>query len=211
MQDFPSNSQKAKATEPEKIEPVTTAKTTGRRRRGLGRQFKDTFFDGTGKGAMNYAVQERILPTIRELMHDAVTDVVDHLFFGDRHNGRRSRPASHSAPWGTPVPGNVDYTGKSKSSPQQTRTLSSQARARHDFGEIVIPSKVEANDVIDNMYELLSRQGMVSVADLFALTGIRPDHTDMKWGWTSLRGTRPVHVRKLDGYILDLPEPEELR
>lgn len=210
MQDFPSNSQKAKATEPEEIKPVTSAKTTGRRRRGLGRQFKDTFFDGTGKGALLHVVHERVLPSIRELMHDAVTDGVDYLFFGER-NGRPRRPGVYSSVWGSDnVPGKVDYTKPSKAS-SSARTLSTQARARHDFAEIVIASKAEANDVLDNMYELLSRQGMVSVADLFALTGIRPDHTDMKWGWTSLRGSRPVGVKKLGGYILDLPEPEELR
>jgi hypothetical protein len=63
--------------------------------------------------------------------------------------------------------------------------------------------------VLDQMYEILFKDGMVTVAELYELTGIEPSHTDMKWGWTSLTGSRPVSQR--DGrYLLSLPRPEAL-
>jgi hypothetical protein len=57
---------------------------------------------------------------------------------------------------------------------------------------------------------VLAMYGQVTVAQLYALTGIRAEHTDNKWGWTNLKGAQAVRLR--DGrYLLDLPRPEELR
>lgn len=208
MQDFPPNSRKAKETEPrEQIKPVTTAETV-RRKHGLGRKFKDTFISGSGKDAVAYMVEDHLVPEIKAMVVNALQDGIERLFNGDR-NGR-PRPGRSS--WMNSNVGHVNYQGMSTTSkPSTPKSVSSKARARHAFDEVVIPTKHEANEVLDQMYDILSRQGEVSVADLYALTGIRAEHTDMKWGWTTLRGSRSVEVRKLGGYLLDLPEPEELR
>lgn len=208
--DFPPNSQKARETEPrERIEPVTSAETH-RRKNGLGRQFKETFFSGSGRDAASFMVEDVVVPTIRDMFHNALQAGLQRWIYGEGPRGPRRSYWSGSDHSPT---GHVDYSRMSGSGPvtTQQRALSRQARAHHDFSEIVIPSLQAANTVIDRMYDMLSQYGYVSVADLLALVDIRPDHTDMKWGWTSLKGSRPVHVRKLDGYILDLPDPGELR
>lgn len=59
------------------------------------------------------------------------------------------------------------------------------------------------------MFEILSRYGSVSVANLYELTDIVSSHVDHKFGWTSLQGAKVVRMR--DGrFLLDLPEPESL-
>src|SRR3954454_10116741 len=88
-------------------------------------------------------------------------------------------------------------------------SMSRRARARHDFDEIVLESRGEAEEVIDRMYDLLSRYDSVSVADMYELTGIQSAHTDQKWGWTDLRGSTVTRTRA-GGYLLDLPEPQPL-
>jgi hypothetical protein len=209
MQDFPANSRKAKETEPrEQIKPVTTAETV-RRKRGLGRKFKDTFIAGSGKDVVSYMVEDHLIPEIRDMLVNALQGGIERLFNGDHRNGR---PRPGRGTWMGSNVGHVNYQGMSQTSkPSASKTVSGKARARHAFDEVVIPGKYEANEVLDRMYDILSRQGEVSVADLYALTGIRAEHTDMKWGWTTLRGSRSVEVRKLGGWLLDLPEPEELR
>jgi hypothetical protein len=136
MQDFPSNSQKAKAPDAprEELKPVTSAQAR-ERKNGIGRKFKRAT--------------------------------------------------------------------------QQARTLSRQARAQHNLADLVIPTRSEAESVIDRMYDIMSRDGMVTVADLYVLTNVRPDMTDVKWGWTNLRGARAVGNERR-GYMLSLPEPEAL-
>lgn len=206
MQDFPANSQKAKAPPEaprEKLQPVTSAETV-RRKRGLGRKFKQAFFSGSARDAGEYMVTDVVVPAIRDLIYDAMQSGIDRLIYGDRSVGRPRRPSS------TASTGHVNYSSMSTSVPKpQQRVMSRSARARHDFKDLVISSREEATEVLDRMYDVLSRDGMVSVADLYDLTGIPPAHTDMKWGWTSLKGARAVRMR--DGnFLLDLPEPEAL-
>jgi hypothetical protein len=87
--------------------------------------------------------------------------------------------------------------------------LSRRSRARGAFDELIIPSRQEAEEVIERMFDILSRYGAVSVADLYELTGVQSSHTDMKWGWAELRGAKAVRLRQ-GGFLLDLPEPEPL-
>src|SRR3954454_8738018 len=149
MQDFPPNSRKATETEPrEEIKPVTTAETV-RRKRGLGRKFKETFIAGSGKDAVAYMVEDHIVPEIRDMLINALQGGIERLFNGDRST--RPRPGRGS--WMTSQTGHVNYQAMSTSSkPSTPRTISSKARARHAFDELIIPSKSEANDVLDRMY-----------------------------------------------------------
>jgi hypothetical protein len=87
--------------------------------------------------------------------------------------------------------------------------MSHRGRAAHDFDEIILDSIGEANEVLENLIELISKFEQATVADLYDLTGIDPTHTDYKWGWKDLRGARVSRVR--NGYLLDLPQPEPLR
>jgi hypothetical protein len=86
--------------------------------------------------------------------------------------------------------------------------MSRQARARHDFDEIVLESRTEAEEVIDRLFDLVSRYESATVADLYELVGLASSHTDHKWGWTDLRGAGVSRVR--GGYLLDLPDPHPL-
>jgi hypothetical protein len=207
MQDFPANSKTApSAAEPrEKLQPVTTAEPV-RRKRGLGRQFKETFFSGDARSASQYMIEEIVVPAIRDTMFDAIQGGIERLVYGE---STRKRPGSTN---GYSNLGHVAYNRMSGSTPAKTsapRMLSRSSRARHDFDELIIPSRQEAEEVIDQMFAVLSRYGSVSVADLYELTGVQSSHTDMKWGWTELRGAKAVRLRQ-GGFLLDLPEPEAL-
>jgi hypothetical protein len=208
MDTFPANSQKAKATEAprEPVKPVTSAETRGRKR-GLGRQLKDTFIRGTGKDAFSYMLEDVVIPAVRDTVHEAIQGGLERLIYGDRSTTRR--PAARSGLM-SQAPGQVRYDSISR--PTQAapaRKISPQARARHEFSELVIANRQDANEVLDRMFDITSQYGEVSVADLYGLTNVEASHTDMKWGWKSLQGARVVRLR--DGqFLLDLPEPQPL-
>lgn len=217
MQDFPANSAKARMRSesseqdepPEKIERVTSAEAS-RRKRGVGRQFKETFIGGDARMAADYALTDIVIPAIRDLMFDAFQGGLDRLIYGESRRGaRRGGASSYSNV------GHVNYQGMSTSTQRPptstgTRMLSRRSRARQDFDEIVIPSRAEAEEVLDRMFEFLSRYGKVTVSELYEMTGIASSHTDHKWGWTVLGGAKVVRLRT-GGFLLDLPEPEALR
>jgi len=215
MQDFPANSAKARRQsegpgpgptldQPEKIERVISGEAK-RRKRGLGRQFKDTFIEGSARMALEYMATDIVVPAIRDLIYDALQGGLDRMIYGESRIRRgRSSATSYSSV------GHVNYQGMSSNKPPNTsRTLSQRARTRHDFGGIVLDSREDANDVLDRMFDVLSRYGSVPVTTLYALTGIEASHTDEKWGWTSLAGAKAAKQRD-GGYLLDLPEPEYL-
>lgn len=216
MDDFPANSAKVRkrpdgpppalqAGEPQpKIEQVTSAGAV-RRRRGLGRKFKETFVGGSARGALDYMFVEVVVPAIQETVIDAVQGGFERLIRGE---GRGIRRGGYSAPPSYSNQPRISYDSISRPTPAN-RTLSQAARARHDFGEIVIPHRHEAEEVLERMYDVLSQYGSVPVSTLYSLTGIQSSHTDEKWGWVNLRGARIDRLRN-GSYALNLPTPEPL-
>ena len=75
--------------------------------------------------------------------------------------------------------------------------------------DIILESRVDAEDVISRMKEIIETYGFVRVTDLYDLVGITGDYTDNKYGWTNIRGAEPVRVR--DGYMLKLPKAVPLK
>jgi hypothetical protein len=84
--------------------------------------------------------------------------------------------------------------------------MSRQGRARHDFDEIVLDERSEAEEVLDRLFDVVNKYESATVADLYDLVGLPSTHADYKWGWTDLRGAGVSRIR--DGYLLDLPDPE---
>ena len=84
--------------------------------------------------------------------------------------------------------------------------MSHRARATHDFGEIIIPTRPEADAVLEGLFAILEEYDVVSVSDLYEMTGVTSHFTDRKWGWTDLRGSDIHRIR--EGWLLDLPRPE---
>lgn len=200
--DYPPNSKKGKSeAKPEKkVERVTSTEAI-KRKKSLGKQFSETFIGGDAKSAANYMAFGVLIPALRDALADAASQGIERLIFGE---SKTRRPSSSMAT------GHVSYNRFSSSTPQASkpRTLSRRSRATHDFGEIVLQSRTEAEEVIDRLFDLVSRFDSATVADLYELVGIANTHTDHKWGWTDLRGASVTRIR--NGYLLDLPEPEPL-
>jgi hypothetical protein len=207
--EFPPNSEVSKLQHEvqheenldKQIEPVVTDAV--RRKKPLRKKFSEVFIAGSAKTAIGYALWEVLLPAAKDTVVEVITQGVEKLFFGDSR--RRGSLPPQSGPTGY-----VSYNRYSMqnrmSSPQ--RVMSRQARARHDFDEIVLESRTEAEEVIDRLYEVISRYESATVADLYQLVGLSSSHTDYKWGWTDIRGAGVSRSR--DGYVLDLPEPHPL-
>lgn len=222
MQDFPPNSQKAAAQsappEPKRIERVTTAEVE-RRKKGIGRKFKEAFIVGDARMAWQYIITDVVVPSIQDILIESFQGGIERLIKGE---GARSRRSSYRPWWeqggygGVAGPGHVDYTapssaprpGSKPARPPQ-RQLSRMSRARNEFDELIIPDRRGAEEVIERMFDILSKYGSVSVADLYELTGLASTHTDVKWGWTQLRGARAERLPR-GGFVLNLPEPQPL-
>lgn len=76
--------------------------------------------------------------------------------------------------------------------------------------ELIYETRIEAEDVLNGMSEIIDNYGFVTVADLYDISGLPGAYyTDSQIGWKgSIKESIIKRVR--DGYIIELPEPEVL-
>lgn len=214
--EFPSNSRKAKdedagpvkrVREVKKVERVANG-TVVRRKRSLGKRFADNFAGDNAQGVWSYVLFDVMIPAVKDMVADASSTGIERMLFGDSRSAR-----SRGGRGGNGPTGNVSYNRyssgpASRNSREESRSISRRSRASHDFDEIILATRVEAEEVIDRLFELVSKYDSATVADLYDLVGIDGKFTDDRWGWSDLRGSGVSRVR--NGYLLDLPKPEPL-
>lgn len=207
MEEFPSNRQRSgrqndKPPVQKKVERVVQSEVT-RRKKPLGRRLAETFAGGDARGVWGYVTFDVLIPAAKDAIADAFTQGIERMLFPDsnpRSRGRR-RPGGGSY---------VSYDRYSQRDRRDDpRSISRRARASHDFDEIILATRVEAEEVIDQLYEIISKYEIVSVADLYNMVGITGNFTDEKWGWDDLRGAGVTRLRNGE-YLLDLPKPQPL-
>lgn len=210
--EYPGNSHKSKIPEPvqeeKKIERVTEGKVI-RKRPSLGKRFSTLFIAGDSDSVMQYVLMDVLLPGARDMVADAATQYVERMIFGEsRSTSRRTGMRASS----TGVPGYVSYNrfaASNKPSPEAPRMgISAKSRATHNFDQLVLATRPEAEEVIDRLFDLIAKYEQATVADLYELVGETGSFTDQKWGWTDIRGSEVQRVR--DGYLLRLPQPGTL-
>lgn len=202
--EFPPNSEISKKSKNQEknIVPVVSSGAV-RRKKSLRKQFSETFVAGDLRTAVQYVAFDVLLPAAKDMVVESFTQGIEKLIFGDSR--RRGSTSPQAGPTGYVSYNRYSMGGRSSG---PSRTISRQARARHDFDEIILDDRVEAEEVIDKLFELVSRYESATVADLYELIGLGATHTDHKWGWTDLHGSGVTRIR--GGYLLDLPEPEPL-
>lgn len=213
MTEFPSNSNNrardarpAKPSE-KKVEQVVQSDVK-RRKKPLSKRFVETFVGGDAKGVWAFVMLDVMVPAAKDMFADAVSQGVERMIYGESVSAsRRGRRRPHDEP-------HISYNRYFSSGPKQDprergrQHMSRRARASHDFDEIILGTRVEAEEVVDRMYDLVSKYEVATVADLYDLVGVSGSYTDDKWGWFDLRGAGVARVR--EGYLLNLPRPEPL-
>lgn len=182
-----------------------TSSDAVRRKRPIRKQFLETFIVGDFKSSVQFVVLDVLRPAIQDLLVESVHQGFEKLMFG--LNGSRRRGAT---PPQTGPMGHINYNRQPMSNrftaPQ--RVLNRQARAQHNFDEIILETRVEAEAVIDRLFDLVRQYDFATVADLYELVGFSSAHTDHTWGWENLAGSGVSRAR--GGYLLDLPSPQPL-
>ena len=212
MENYPGNSNRTtaksvksaqpkpeKKTSPQdkKVEKVVVNKVT-RRKKPLGKRFAETFVGGDAESVWTYVLNDVMVPAAKDMVADAVSQGIEKMLFGESRGRSRGARVAGAA-----------YTSYNKISTQTKaaprRDISQRARATHDFDEIILGTRGEAQEVLDQLYTLISEYDVATVADLYEMVDQTGTFTDEKWGWTSLRGAGITRVK--GGYLLDLPQP----
>lgn len=211
MEEFPSNSRRAKIepVEREKVEAVVTG-TVVRRKKPLGRRLIETFFGSDdARGVWQYVTEDVLIPAAKDMVTDAITGGVERAIFGEvrgRGRGPRGGAGGSYVSYNKYSSGGSPIGGRSEA---PRRELSRSARSNHNFDELVYQTKPEAEEVLDKLYFLVEKYGVATIADFYEASDVEARFTDQKYGWTDLTGVDVARIRG-GGYILTLPRTEPI-
>ena len=218
---FPSNSRKERTEsrseekdekkEDRRVEKVISGKVV-RQKKSLGKKFLDTFIAGNVEDIGSYIVNDVLIPVAKDTLYEVisgslgmVSGSVETLLFGEKRKSKSSRDRGRSY-----VSYN-NYSSRDKEDRRDTkREISSRSRARHNFDDIILETRGDAEDVLDHLVDLTQDYDEATVADFYDLVGVTGEYTDRDWGWTDLRSASVTRARA-GGYMLNLPKPTLLK
>lgn len=203
---FPSNSHRSKLEESKgerRVEKVVSGRVV-KQKKTLGKKFSESFFGDESRNVVDFVIHDVLIHAAKTMICDMVGwgGAAEMFLFGEK-NGRRTTKRND---------GRNNYTSYGSYFDDQRngrREISRTARSRHDFDEILLETRGEAEEVLSHLTDLCIDYGMASVSDLYDLVGVTSSFTDTKYGWTDLRDIRPP-VRVRNGYRLELPKPVPL-
>lgn len=178
--------------EKRKVEKVVQGNVKTRKK-SLGAKFAETFVAEDIANVRDYILVDVIIPSIKNAIMDTVSKGVEKLLYGDVRINKQQN--------GKTI---FNYNSISSSKPSSNVKPAAKPQARYNYDEIVLDTRSEAMEVLENLSDLVKDYGMASIADLYDLVGIPSAYTDNKYGWVDLSGASVVSVR--DGFLLKLPK-----
>lgn len=195
------NSHKSKQDVKKEIRPVVNqpAKVV---KKSLFKKMSETFIGNDIVDVRDYLIEDVIIPTFKDLIADVVKGGIETLLFGES-SGRGSRRNSGGK-------SNVSYykyyDDKKGGSSKRSQTRS---RSRKYCDDILVSTRGEAEDVRDQIHELMSEYGQVSVAAVYEMVNIPDHYTDHHYGWTDISSLTISRCRD-GGWLINLPPIESL-
>jgi hypothetical protein len=145
-----------------------------------------------------FLLTDVVVPTLRDLVVDAVKAGAERLVYGDSRRSRAPNRINYS-PFGSIRPASMAGRGAPLGTVKQSDTGT-------DF---LFSSLSDAATVHTALNELIDTYGQASISDLNQLMGADTSPIDNRWGWLELI---PYQVKQTrSGHILQLPEAKPLR
>lgn len=199
---YPNNSHKNKAVvkseEPKKCEKVVSG-IVKTKEKSWGKRLKEMIFGDDVSSVTTYIFQDVLLPAAKSTLSDMVSGGIEMLLFGE---ARGTRPRRQG--FGSQTSYGNYYKSENRDDSRRKREVTTRDRANHNFDDVILETRGEAQEVLNNLADLTQDYGMATVADLYDLVGITQSFTDTKYGWTDL--SRATISRVREGYLLNLPK-----
>lgn len=175
-------------------------------KKSFGRKARDAVVAADFKSVGGYLIWDVMIPAVKNMIVDTATKGIERAIYGDRAirsrnniGNRESRLTTHRYPY---EQRHSDPLNRNRALDARGREISQRAVDREKY---ILPTREDADRVIDEMTDIIERDDFVTLATLKELIGVRSDHVDYKWGWRSLVGVQSVQVR--EGYLIDFPSP----
>lgn len=195
-EDFKPNSHKYKEeqslakTDKPKIEKVIEG-TVKTKKKSEGSKLKDIFISDDASSVASNLFMDILVPAIKNTLSDIVTNGINMILFGGDARNRNKRQS--------------DYVSYNRFSSRDNRDYNGyNARNAYALDDIYLNTRGDAEEVLDQMQDIINQYGIVRVADLYDMLGITGRYTDNRYGWSSVRRAKILSTR--DGFKLELPK-----
>lgn len=193
--EYSSNSNKSKINQ-EGVEAVKKKKIIAGEvvsKKSVGKEVKNSFAE-----AGNYVFQDIILPAIKNTVFDVIKNATEMVIYGETGQRRTRRDGNRTY---------VSYNDDSYLDRRRERPVSVR---RKYIDDLILDSRADAEDVVDNLNELINDYGIATVANLYELVGWNTEYTDHDYGWTDLSR---VNMRAIGGgkCLLEFPDPKPVK
>lgn len=183
------------------VKKVISGEATARKK-GVMATIAEYFSGDDFKTIAKGVLVEVVLPELKSLLFNATTQGLERRLWG--RDARRGIPGNGYIPYNR-IGGNVVQAvvnAKNATAAAQPAPAEKPAAA---FDSVVVPSRADAQAVLDEMGNIIDQYGMVFLADFYDMVGYPTTHVDNKWGWYNMHGQsiRPV----ANGFLLVLPRP----
>lgn len=186
--------------EKKEIKAVVNGKVT-KKKKGIGSKIGAVLFDDNNVGDVKeYVIFDVIVPAVKNAISNAITGGIDMLLFGERRSDSSRSSASR---------GYTSYSSRSTSRRDSSRQ-GYRRSSLFELDDILLPTKLDATSVIDNMFNILDEYGVVSVADYYALVGEPSNYQMNAWGWENLNNVYTQRTRSGE-YKIILPKPVNIK
>lgn len=180
--------------EENEVQSSTRDVTKGKVKRHDDVKLFDIFFAGDWKSSIKIAFTEVIVPKIADMVVDSVSAAIRALVYGDGYS-----PAPKAKSGTTNVPYNVISS---------SRSVVARRTDRYNVSELIFEDRMDAENVLDRMFDTLKEYPIVTVLDFYDFAGEDTRPTDRGYGWTTLKNARIDRVR--EGYVIRLPKPQPI-
>lgn len=189
--------------EREKLTPVVKKDAVVSTKRPLGKKLADMFISEDIEDVKSYVIRDLIIPGIK----NAIIDIAEMIFFGERTGRRGSRSGkdrdrvSYASYYKSD-----DRRGSARRGGRNDREY--ERNDRVDYRNIILRDRRDAEDVVDSLKRRIHEYGSATIADLLDLIEVTGKYTDNNWGWTD---ERDVGIRRVNsGYLIDVAEASYL-
>lgn len=187
----------AKAEVEEPAEKIVTGTVIQRRPNVFKRAARSMVADDVSN-VREFIFAEVFVPAVRNLVYDVISQGSHKVLYGT------ARARAASVPGAGPV-SSLKRAYHQNSQPESARSISPTSAARHDFDDIILDTRSEADMVIEHLIARVERYGSARVSDMYNHLGISSDFTSQNWGWTDLSSADVRPNRR--GFMLALPRP----
>lgn len=193
-----SNKQKEEVKKEKVIKQVAKGKVQTRKETKLGNLISK-FIVSDLRTVSEYVVKDILIPSAKRTLGEMLNNGIDMMLYGEVKPKRRTTSSSR-----------VSYASYYDRDDRTIRRDSNIGRARTSSHDVLLETRVEAEEVLNTLDDLIDQYGVVSVADLYDLVGLTStNYTDNKYGWTDLRHAEVRRDR--DGYLLRMPKATPIK